>query len=183
MGASASTAGRPIDSRIERSRTDAIVGEVRGFQSRTESRGAQSPTYIVWTFRVERHDHAGNRLPPVPVEMRSRSFEGFLNDGDRVEVPGDWQEGQIVQARRVRNLTTGATVRTKAAVNWKSMVKAVVLIALLLAFFLFMKMAYDNFLRTRNVNPIPRPRVIGAADFVNGQTMALRAAPGAMSST
>src|SRR5262245_37349608 len=67
-----------------------ISGDVRGFQTRTESRGPQHPQYIVWTFRVERFDSDGNQLPPVPVEMRSKSFQGFINEGDRVGISARW---------------------------------------------------------------------------------------------
>jgi hypothetical protein len=110
----------------------AITGEARGFQSRTESRGPQSPAEIVWTFRVERYDTDGNRLPPVPVEMRSDSFEGFINEGDVVAVPGRWREGQILHATTLRNITTGALVTARSGVNWLTVVKTLAALAILL---------------------------------------------------
>jgi hypothetical protein len=138
--------------------SDSIVGEVRGFQNRTESRGPQYPTHIVWTFRVERHDEHGDRLSAVPVEMRSKSFEGFINEGDRVEIPGRWREGQLVRPRRLRNLTTGALVRARGAANWKMFVKVVFFIALLALFAAFAKFILDS----RRLRPTPTPRRLGS---------------------
>ena len=65
----------------------------------------------VWSFRVERYDASGNRLQPVPVEMKGERFDGSISEGDWVELPGDWKPGQVVNPSQVKNLTTGATVR------------------------------------------------------------------------
>ena len=91
-----------------------IVGEVRGIQQRNE----QDPyinewTWNIWTFRVERYDPAGNRLPPVAVEMRSRFFEGAINEGDWVEIPGVWQGSETLRPPSVFNITTGTVVKAK----------------------------------------------------------------------
>ncbi len=102
-------------------------GEVQDFQQRTEqtieARSTNSGgttfwgndpvqhvtiTWHVWTFRVVRYDAQGNALPPIPVEMRSTSFEGGIKDGDIVRVPYAWQAGQIIKAERVYNLTTSS---------------------------------------------------------------------------
>jgi hypothetical protein len=132
-------------------KASSIVGEVRGFQSRTESLGPQYPTKIIWTFRVERFDAAGNRLPPVPVEMRSKSFDGFINEGDQVEISGRWREGQIVRPRKLRNLTTGAMVKVRG-IYWVTVIKALLFLVFLVIFVAFAKIAYDNFWRS---GPVP----------------------------
>lgn len=62
------------------------------------------------SFRVERYDRSGNRLQPVPVEVRGIQHSGQLNDGEEVEVTGKWRHGTI-RARTVVNITTGAQVR------------------------------------------------------------------------
>jgi len=92
-----------------------IIGVARGFQSRTEQRasgpgGAPAP-YTVWTFRLERVDkQSGNQLTPVPVQMRGKTFEGFINEGDEVQLYCQWREGTLCTTWRVRNLTNGADV-------------------------------------------------------------------------
>jgi hypothetical protein len=91
-------------------------GEVRSLRQRTES-NKNSNTYI-WTFCVERYDSLGNRLPPVPVEMRGRSIRGVINEGDRVWVRGRAKRG-VVRANKVKNLTTGAIVQAqKIVLSW-----------------------------------------------------------------
>jgi len=62
-------------------------------------------TYIL-RFRVEQYDESGNRVRIVAVEMRASSFEGFINEGDRVEVFGQWTGG-LLQAEEIRDHTTG----------------------------------------------------------------------------
>jgi len=127
------------------STASSIVGEVRGFQSRTESPGPQYPTKIIWTFRVERFDTAGNRLPPVPVEMRSKSFKGFINEGDRVEVPGKWREGQIARPKTLRNLTTGAIVKARGWMDSRTILKALLFLAFLIIVLTFAAVVIDKF--------------------------------------
>lgn len=87
-------------------------GQVSGFQSRFEAR--RGPV-IVWDFRLERRDPSGNPLPRVPVEMRGRAFVGSINNGDWVEVSGQWRRGVILRPARVMNLSTGVVVRAKGA--------------------------------------------------------------------
>lgn len=99
---------RPKGERQEKS----IVGEVRGFVARTEEK------ITIWNFRLERYDSAGNRLVPVPVEMHGWQFKGFIRDGDRVEVHvNEWREGETLQPKRVRNLTTDDTVTSRGALG------------------------------------------------------------------
>lgn len=91
-----------------------IVGEVRGIQQRTEQDPDVSTwTWNIWTFRVERYDPAGNRLPPVAIEMRSRFFEGAINEGDWVKIPGVWQGSETLRPPSVFNITTGTVVKAK----------------------------------------------------------------------
>jgi hypothetical protein len=129
-----------------------IVGEVRGFQNRSESSGPQHQT-IVWTFRVERFDPSGNRLPPVPVEMRSKSFRGFINEGDRVGVSARWREGDTLRVRKLRNLSTGAMVVARASLGWTMVLKVFLFIVILL----FIGTIAITLLQKR---PIPRPTKI-----------------------
>jgi hypothetical protein len=85
-----------------------VEGEVRGLQQRTENKGNRS--LYVWSFRLERYNRAGNRLLPIPIEMRGESFQGFLSEGDHVQVRGRARNG-VVRARKVHNLTTGARIK------------------------------------------------------------------------
>jgi hypothetical protein len=85
------------------------TGVVRGRDARVEP----AMQVNVWSFRLERYDGRGNRLPSVPVELRGRSMRGAVRDGDRVVVEGRWREGTLL-ARRVRNLDNGASVRARS---------------------------------------------------------------------
>lgn len=67
----------------------------------------------VLTFRVERYDGAGNRLRPVPVQLRTRGYDGSVSEGDEVRVTGRWKDGTL-RIRRVHNLTTGASIAGKS---------------------------------------------------------------------
>ena len=80
------------------------VGVVRGFQARTEG------SEIVWSFRLERYNSSGDRLTPIPVEMRDYNFQGSINDGDQVEISLQWREGEILRPTRVKNFTTRCLV-------------------------------------------------------------------------
>jgi hypothetical protein len=90
---------------------DVFVGVARAVHERSE--GTSNPPRIVWTFRLERYDQAGNRLQPIPIEMRGRSFEGAISDGDTVEVRGRWRQGTTLRPQQAVNLTTGAVVVVK----------------------------------------------------------------------
>jgi hypothetical protein len=91
----------------------AIAGEVRGFNERAEAVGDKLLT--VWSFRLERYDKAGNRLPPVAVQMSGMRFSGSINEGEWVEVAGKWREGQVMRVQEVRNLTTNTVVKARKA--------------------------------------------------------------------
>lgn len=85
-----------------------ITGEVRDFRERTDMEGVS--VFTTWAFRLERYDEAGNRLPPVPVEMRGLKFTGSISEGDWVFVRGSWTPGKPMHVPSVENLTTGTTV-------------------------------------------------------------------------
>ncbi len=91
----------------------AIAGEVRGFNERAEAAGDKLLT--VWTFRLERYDKAGNRLPPVAVQMSGMRFSGSINEGEWVEIPGKFREGRVMHVQEVRNLTTNTIVKARKA--------------------------------------------------------------------
>jgi hypothetical protein len=109
-----------------------IVGEARGVRERHEPHGS-SRDEIVWTFRVERHDQLGNRLPPVSVEMRGYRFDGALQDGDWVELDGQAQDGTL-RARSLRNLTTGSQVRAHGTPLAAKLIVAAIAVVVLAVF-------------------------------------------------
>jgi len=90
--------------RPSRSGVDGVARDVR---QRTESEKPNVVPTQVWTFRIERYDEQGRALPPVPVEMRGKSFRGALVDGDWVHVGARWHPGRTLHPHRVLNLTTG----------------------------------------------------------------------------
>jgi hypothetical protein len=101
----------PPRARPEGDRSGERAGVVRDLQNRSEPRGSGqgSVTQQIYTFRLERYDAAGNRLPPIPVEMRGDTLWGVVNEGDWVEIPDSWQPNQTLRARKLTNLTTGST--------------------------------------------------------------------------
>lgn len=91
-----------------------VEGVARAVQQR--SLGGQTPNEIL-SFRVERYDGAGNRMPPVPVELRGSIFgariSGQLSDGDGVEVTGIVNDGTL-RAEKILNRSTGAVVEGRS---------------------------------------------------------------------
>ena len=61
------------------------------------------------SFRIDQYDAAGNRLPPVGVELRPYRG-GQVSDGEDVDVVGHWKDGTL-RAETVVNRTTGANIR------------------------------------------------------------------------
>jgi hypothetical protein len=121
----------------------AVEGQIRGIQQRTEVEGSIS----VWTFRIERYDSDGNRLPPIAAQLRAVTFDGSLSDGDEARVIGTWKDGTL-HATRVENLTTHATVRVKsyAKVTLISVVVAVIIMCgLATGAFFFQRHADQDF--------------------------------------
>jgi hypothetical protein len=93
-----------------------ITGTIRGFREREEEDRRYRPDPLmpkrlsIWTFVVDRYDEAGNRLTPVPVEMRGHKFNGVVDEGDTVEIDAKWKEGQTLLVKTLRNKTTGGVV-------------------------------------------------------------------------
>ena len=106
--ASSSSSASQMTSGNNSSIRGTLQGVVRNFQQRTET--ANKLQISVWTFRLERYDERGNPLPPIPVQMRARRFEGSVNDGDTVSLHGSWQAGRIIETKKVYNVTTASTV-------------------------------------------------------------------------
>ncbi|MGH3681768.1 MAG: hypothetical protein ACRDT2_16165, partial [Natronosporangium sp.] len=90
-------------------RRPVLVGEVRGFEKRQEGSGYQGRE--VWSFRLERFDPTGNRQPPLPVFIRAKRFTGVLGEGQQVQILRYRFKGGTVHPTRLRNRTTGATIR------------------------------------------------------------------------
>lgn len=63
----------------------------------------------VLAFRVDRYDASGNRLVPVPVELRGLAFSGKVSEGEEVLVSGAWRRGTL-RATHIVNVTTGADI-------------------------------------------------------------------------
>ena len=85
-----------------------FTGVARDVQQR------QDEHLITVDFRIERYDPSGNRLAPVPVEMRGtvHGFSGRVSNGDEIRVvEGEWRHGTL-RVRELDNLTTGARVRS-----------------------------------------------------------------------
>lgn len=95
-------------------RTSIAEGVVRGLKTHVEQdEHIADRTWHVWVFRLERDDDRGNRVPPVLVQMRGRSFDGAVHDGDLVQViEGEWR-GSGLLAKRLHNLETKTVVVTK----------------------------------------------------------------------
>lgn len=89
-----------------------ITGRVDGLQQRLESRGRLG-SVTVWDFRVARIDERGQALHQVPVEIRGTRFKGSVAAGDFVEISHPWKPGQLLQVRKVKNLSTGVTFQAK----------------------------------------------------------------------
>jgi hypothetical protein len=89
-----------------------VSGQVRGLQQRAESYGEHGHKSVL-VFRLERYDTSGNRLRPIPVQMRAIGFDGWLSDGDEVQVTGRWKDGTL-HGSRADNLTSGAAVTSQS---------------------------------------------------------------------
>jgi hypothetical protein len=103
--------------RTRRAGSAVIQGTARAVQQR--SVGTQASREIL-SFRVEHYDSMGNRLDPLPVELRGRTGErivGQVNESDQVEVRGTWDNGTL-NAKTIINLSTGAVVETQSP--WKN---------------------------------------------------------------
>ena len=68
-------------------------------------------SYDVWRFRVEKKDSQGNYLPPVSVQMKGKTFEGFINEGDIVRIDKKWKEGQLLKPNKLFNVSGGIWIK------------------------------------------------------------------------
>ncbi|MFE9834181.1 hypothetical protein ACFYP4_03370 [Streptomyces sp. NPDC005551] len=108
----------------------------RNVQVRTEVRGSggNTGTVIVCNFRVE-DDRRGRPTRLVPVEMRGDSFEGAVNEGDRVRAEGEARRGTL-RVKRLYNLTTGAEVST-GGTHWVVALLVILVFAAWMIFIIF----------------------------------------------
>lgn len=89
-----------------------VRGIARSVQLRSDGMGMQGmPSTQVMTFRVEAYDALGNRLSPVPVELRGIYLSGQVSEGDEVQVTGVWRNG-ILQANATTT-SSGAKVSAR----------------------------------------------------------------------
>jgi hypothetical protein len=107
------------------------VGQVRGFQARTEPYG-QGMQRTIWSFRLERYDNAGNLVLLLPVEMRALFFYGSIADGDWACAHGKRHRGTL-RATRLENLSTRAVVEATGFSKTRKTVAIVVVILFLIA--------------------------------------------------
>jgi hypothetical protein len=119
-----------------------VEGQIRGIQQRTERTG-DSSSQTIWTFRLERYDAAGDRMPPIAVQMRGLSFDGSLSEGDEVRVTGRWRDGTL-HSDNVENLTTRATVRKKSYTG-KIVAFIALVMVLVVAAVIFVRVADNGF--------------------------------------
>jgi hypothetical protein len=86
-------------------------GKVKGFTSRAEKPWWSNDTITEWTFSLIRfNDELGKPLPPIPVEMRGKSFDGFINEEDTVVVKGNWEIGRMLETTKLYNKTNNIWV-------------------------------------------------------------------------
>jgi hypothetical protein len=102
-------------SRVHSSKVPPINGVVSGLREHTERQRSRLTTTVerVLTFRVERRDSIGRPLPAVPIEMRGAGFDGVLNEGDAVQLPGRFAADTVLKIERLVNLTSGDAFCTK----------------------------------------------------------------------
>ncbi len=110
-----------------------IEGNVRSFHERIESRsqstqqGSSSTQTIVWTFVLDRVETDGNPAQPIPVQMRAKSFDGLISDGDKIRIKGKWRPGKTLTPHNVYNVTNQAVVASIGGggeAQWRSSSKA-----------------------------------------------------------
>lgn len=95
---------------VRRRGAGTVRGIARGVQVRSEPWGQGWSRHIL-SMRVEQYDTSGNRLQPVPVELRGWTLSGQVSEGEQVEVDGKWRGG-VLRASRAANLSTGGTIDT-----------------------------------------------------------------------
>jgi hypothetical protein len=117
---------------VRRRGAGTVRGIARGVQVRSEPWGQGWSRHIL-SMRVEQYDSSGNRLQPVPVELRGWTLSGQVSEGEQVEVNGKWRRG-VLRASRATNLSTGGTIDTHP---WRYAVLYALAIAVFVAFLVF----------------------------------------------
>lgn len=86
------------------------IGSINDLQMNFEGQGEQ-----VWKFRfVEYNNDPNYPARPIPVELRGRSFDGFLTNGDMVKIiKAKWSKGGTLEAEEIWNETTSSHVKRK----------------------------------------------------------------------
>ena len=122
---------------VERTTDDAPASRstagnrVRGVARSVEIRRRDQDRDVL-TFRIDRYDESGDRIPSVAVEVMD--FEsGHVAEGDEVEVTGRWTRGTL-RAGRVVNLSTSSEVRGRGPWRMIAMVCVLILVACFFAF-------------------------------------------------
>lgn len=83
-------------------------GKLRGVAHNVQVRKRDRASDVL-SFRVDRYDDAGDRLPSIGVEMAGYR-QGPIGDGEEVEVSGRWSRGTL-RAKKVVNLSTNSELR------------------------------------------------------------------------
>ncbi len=96
-----------------------VQGQVRGIQQRN---CGEQGSGVAWAFRIERYDQDGNRLQPIPAQMRGIAFEGSFSDGDEVIATGVWKRSwwpgsSPLESTRTRCPSVGPTRRTSSTAS------------------------------------------------------------------
>lgn len=132
----ASGSVRPMSAHADAGPGRGLRGRVVGLRQSFEPRYRQA-SLLVTTFRLARTDAAGGALAPVPVELKGR-LDSSINEGDLVEIPGTWRPGTTLRTTRLRNVTTGVTVKSHD-INRNPFVRLfrLAMFAGVLAFFVF----------------------------------------------
>jgi hypothetical protein len=87
-----------------------FVGVARAIRLRTEPSATKGPMWQVLSFRLDRFSEDGRPLPSIPVEVRRLHLHGSVSEGETVEVRGNWHPGELLEVKRIRNISAGGTV-------------------------------------------------------------------------
>ncbi len=97
---------------VDHERMTSHQGEVHSFSERHEQGRSSSPPKTVWSFRVDCYEE-GKLQAAIPVEMRGKRFDGWINEGDTVILSGRWRKGKIMHPKRVFNVSNNAVVKAR----------------------------------------------------------------------
>lgn len=94
-------------------------GIVHNFQTRSEGGGTraidkvQRAPLTVWTWTLARTDPDGNSLPEIAVQMKAKTFTGFLSNGHDVETFDTKVVDGLLVPSRVFNHTTRSWINVR----------------------------------------------------------------------